>query len=484
MKADLAQPLRKVLETQNAQAVFDFFYDKREQSFELTPRQQEIVEKILFSDERQICINCYTRYGKTQIIVLAAGILIAADTDHEVAFIAPTSDRHEKMREYMSQAITNSTILTYLVELSGSKIDRLTSESTKRRQTFKNGSSYRFFHSSNADQLMSFGAKTVIADEDQDISRDAQENISRMLLDHPSTSLWIKSFNPVRKDTHTYEAWTSPDWHNERVPWKTGVEEGRVTRDEIEKRKEQLRDWKFEALYNCNFPDKTEDALFGDSDYRYAVSNQRFNLVGEAEILLEEQNQNNDGDGLQGFERRIACDVARKGEDQTVIGVGYKKGNLYHVEELFVENQSDTMNIARRINRIARTHGIRGMNTRVFVDGHGIGAGVIDRLQDLREDSYEVVDAKYGAKANKPDVYKNKKAESYDRLAKIHEDKRIRYPENDSILHDLTRVKADFTSGEKMKVGVEGGGSPDYSDMLTYFTWKDSERAAMRTLRL
>jgi hypothetical protein len=101
---------------------------------------------------------------------------------------------------------------------------------------------------------------------------------------------------------------------------------------------------------------------------------------------------------------RYGCDIARLGQDQTVI---YRnRGNqIRHDEEW---GQLDTMKTAGKIAEKLATSGL----TRIpaTVDSIGVGAGVLDRL---RERAFDVIGFQGSERAFRPDRYQNRRAEVY-----------------------------------------------------------------------
>src|SRR4029077_2135314 len=90
--------------------------------------------------------------------------------------------------------------------------------------------------------------------------------------------------------------------------------------------------------------------------------------------------------------RIMGVDVARFGDDATVLcfRVGRDARSIPPIKLRGV----DTMTVAARVSEEARKHKIDA----IFVDGGGVGGGVVDKLQFLREKVFEV---QFGAKADR-----------------------------------------------------------------------------------
>ena len=90
--------------------------------------------------------------------------------------------------------------------------------------------------------------------------------------------------------------------------------------------------------------------------------------------------------------RIMGVDVARFGDDQTVIRmrIGRDARSIPPVKL----RGADTMTVAARVVEEAHKHRVDA----IFVDGGGVGGGVVDRLRFLREPVHEV---QFGAKSDR-----------------------------------------------------------------------------------
>lgn len=101
----------------------------------------------------------------------------------------------------------------------------------------------------------------------------------------------------------------------------------------------------------------------------------------------------------------LACDVARYGDDKTVITLrqGRKVVGQHKYREL------STMEVAREV-----ANKIREYRPAVnFVDEVGVGAGVVDRLRDL---GFTVIGVNGGTKPEDEETYYNKRVEMWGRM--------------------------------------------------------------------
>lgn len=101
----------------------------------------------------------------------------------------------------------------------------------------------------------------------------------------------------------------------------------------------------------------------------------------------------------------IGVDVARYGDDKSVIAI--RQGRKLLELRKFVE--LNTMQLAVEVGRaIKEFH--PGLT---FVDGVGVGGGVVDRLRQL---GYEIIEVNAGVKPLDDELYFNKRVEMWDRM--------------------------------------------------------------------
>lgn len=101
----------------------------------------------------------------------------------------------------------------------------------------------------------------------------------------------------------------------------------------------------------------------------------------------------------------LGCDVARYGDDKSVVIVRQGRKIIY-MEKY---REYNTQQLA-----VAVIAAIKKFNVAIsFVDGVGVGAGVVDRLRML---GYEVCEVNAGVTATDDEVYYNKRAEMWGRM--------------------------------------------------------------------
>jgi phage terminase large subunit len=159
----------------------------------------------------------------------------------------------------------------------------------------------------------------------------------------------------------------------------------------------------------------------------------------------------------------VACDVARYGDDETVIGTR-------HCERIRIRQtytgRPITQTVGAIIDASRELREESGAEPRIVVDDDGVGGGVVDLL---REKGYHVQPFNGGARAIEPSNYPNARSEAWFRMAR-------RLPELD--LDGDEQLAADLTSPmytmdsdgrrvveKKAETKKRLGRSPDRGDM-------------------
>lgn len=164
----------------------------------------------------------------------------------------------------------------------------------------------------------------------------------------------------------------------------------------------------------------------------------------------------------------LGVDVARFGDDQSVIV--FRKGRDARMMPPVKLRGVDTMQLAARVADEAT----RLRADAIFVDGGGVGGGVVDRLRQLR--TAGVVDVQFGAKSDRAQFdadatrYANKRAEMWGAMREWLRTGGI--PADPELLADLTGVQYGFTADSAIQLERKedmkrrGLASPDMGDAL------------------
>lgn len=174
----------------------------------------------------------------------------------------------------------------------------------------------------------------------------------------------------------------------------------------------------------------------------------------------------------------VGVDVARSGEDQTVLALRY--GQI--ITEIRAYSKEDTMQTTGRVVGVLEGHG-----GKAIVDVIGIGAGVYDRLREQQYDA-EPFNAAAGSKIRDQSGewgFVNQRAEAWWTLRELLSDpeSQVALPPDDQLTGDLTAPTWKAVSGGKIRVEAKEdikkriGRSTDYGDGVVQAFWPGAPKA-------
>lgn len=164
--------------------------------------------------------------------------------------------------------------------------------------------------------------------------------------------------------------------------------------------------------------------------------------------------------------RVISCDVARFGDDETVIHV-FDGSFLIDVKKM---GYSRTTDISDALNDLSR----RNFDCPIVVDEVGVGGGVVDELHKMGR---HVIGFSSSSKAGNPDKYYNLRAEAWWSVAELFSRYDIgctgMYPE---LRNQLSVPRYDFRNGKiliesKEEIKSRLNRSPDDADCYIMGLW-------------
>jgi len=161
----------------------------------------------------------------------------------------------------------------------------------------------------------------------------------------------------------------------------------------------------------------------------------------------------------------LGVDVGRFGGSKTVIAA--RQGRKCHRPQTYM--QLDTMEVAARV-----VEAIGYWNpVAVFIDGAGVGGGVVDRLNMLgyRQITFEV---QWGSSPKDRKRFLNKRVESWFRMKTYIEGGGVDLPDNDDLQRELTSIEYGYTQNDLMRLERKeelmsrGLDSPDLADAYAF----------------
>lgn len=165
----------------------------------------------------------------------------------------------------------------------------------------------------------------------------------------------------------------------------------------------------------------------------------------------------------------ITCDVARFGDDKTVICLW----NGLRLERIVKFDKSSVSEVVNEIKLMCNLNSVS--YSRIVIDQDGVGGGVVDYLSGC-------VGFVNGSKALKGENYQNLKTQCYYKLAEVINAGQMYItdtPYKEEIISELEIVKRTQVDKDSNKLAIEGkdvmkqklGHSPDYADAIMMRMW-------------
>ena len=420
-------------------------------------KQIEIIEAI--RDHSRVAVRSCNGSGKTYIAAYVVLWWLMCHTDAVVITTAPTGHQvkdvlwREIRRAYNeNQFLIGGNLLRTSLDMGAKHFALGLSTDTPER--------FQGFHE---------GHILFVVDEASGVREGIFEAIEGSLTSADAKVLLLG--NPTSLRGTFYEA-----FHKRRGLWKTihisafdtpNLQQDNVGIPSLVTPKwvaDAEKNWGTESyLYQVrvlgDFPTESEDTLIPLKLIEQAV---------ELGVVSSEHDSGNE-DGAQ---VEVGVDVARFGSDKTAICV--RRGDQVISLETF--SRQDTMNTAGQVVRVSRKYSPGAIR----IDEIGIGAGVIDRLRELKVPHVEGVNV--ARRAGNPEHFSNLRAELFDGLRERFQDRRMSIPGDPELISQLASIRYSFTSSGQMRIEdkddlrARGERSPDLADALMLAFAKRPER--------
>ena len=396
---------------------------------------------------------------------MGVGLYILLHTNKKIKLISPTFTQSSIIMGYLAEFIVSSPGLRKLVEVDVSGAERLKKQVTKTRITFSNGCDLQLLSASGsttggvgAERLMGHGGDLIILDESCLIAYDTyRTRISRMLGDSADSTL-IEVGNPFNRLNQFYEHWLDPHFYKIHINWQTGLTEGRTTQEFIDEQRRLLSPQQFRILYDADFPDSSDDTLISEVWLKKAQRDIP-DVKGESTFIL-------------------GCDIARYGEDLTVLTYVEKINSLRIVRAIVSRRKQNTTQTKKTIIDFCSKHKV----DYIIVDDTGVGGGVTDDLEEYYDSDYfddlnppEVVPVIVGSKSSS-DRFTNKKSELFWNLRDLFEQGNIIIPKDlediTTLIKQLSLFIYEVRAGKNFVIDNQSK-SPDYADSLCFGCYDD-----------
>lgn len=282
----------------------------------------------------------------------------------------------------------------------------------------------------------------LIFDEASAIEDKVWEVAEGAMTDAGTEIIWLAFGNPTRNTGRFRECFGrfKHRWYNYHVD----------SRNVEGTNKEQIEKW---------IADYGED-----SDFVRVRVRGEFPRAGSTQFIASDVVANarrRKSEGYYGLPKVLAIDVARFGDDQTVIG--YRQGRYSAI--LAKLRGIDTVQTAERTIQFIE----KEAPDAVVVDGDGLGAGVVDQLRHRGYGS-KLFEFHGGEQAQDANKYFNKRAEAWGLLREWLPYAQI--PDDPELEGDLTGPEYGFSNKQQIQLEKKedmkkrGLSSPDCGDML------------------
>ena len=389
------------------------------------PGQARIHNEI--GSKRFAVIIAHRRFGKSVAMRFELIHRALSDPKFEGAYIAPTLTQARR-------------VFWGPLKETCSKIPGVECRETDMVIRMPSGSTIRCLGSDNADGIRGLGFSLVVLDEFADFEASVLPMVIMPTLAGRNGGLLIigtiKGHDPL---TELYEKHiNNPEWACFKFD---GEETGVLDADELKMLKDTLTEQQYRLEIRCDYSAGSPDQLISGNMVDAAMA-----LDYPAEIYCDAA-------------RVMAVDIARQGDDLTVIA---RRQGL-QVWDLEGWHSPDLMVSARKIREAFYAY----KPDELFIDGGGLGAGVVDALRDW---GIPVTEVQFGGKAS--DVrFLNVRAEMY--LNLYHWLRRGgRLPKDAELKRDLTTPR-HFTNDKgqtqlesKDEMRSRGMKSPDRGDAV------------------
>lgn len=287
----------------------------------------------------------------------------------------------------------------------------------------------------------------MLFDEASAIPAIIFETASGFLSDANTERLWLCFGNPTKSTGRFRDMFEDGSgWHTTQVD----------SRSVSFTNKSQIKAW--------------ERAYGADSDFVRVRVLGIFPRTGESEFIsaaVVAAAQQRDAEPQRFDPLLIGVDVARFGSDESVIVV--RKGRDARSYPAIRLRGADTMQLASRVVELSQS--LRA--DAIFIDGGGVGGGVVDRCRQLRLDVHDV---QFGGKADRSDFvttgerYANKRAEIWGAMRKWLEVGAIE--DSQDLREQLLGPSYAFNQRDEIQLErkadmrARGVASPDMADAL------------------
>ena len=416
-------------------------------------KQREILYAI--ANHHRVAVRSCNGSGKTLTAAIATLWWI---TTHQEAIVITTAPTQRQVGKLLWKEIHH--LHSINKQLPRGKTTYTSLEISEKRYAFgfstKDTAKFQGFHNENL---------LVIVDEAAGVDDDifdaiygcmTTENSKLLLIGNPqyNSGTFYDAFHSKRDlwktihisafDTPAFQKQTAaqnPDAETELKSIPPGMVTPRWVHEFAQHNGEHSPTYQFRVL--GQFPSNSIDTLISLKHIEKAT-NRQFDTSNQHQTIM----------GL---------DVARFGDAKTIAII--RKGP--QVIDIVEMPPADLMETAGRTHEIANKHNV----DKIFVDKVGIGAGVVDRLNEIGKNKAIGINA--GNKARNTERFANLRAQMFNGLKERFEQDDIAIPNDNELISQLASLKYSYTSRGQLQIQSKqqmrdaGLKSPDKADAMT-----------------
>lgn len=403
-------------------------------NFKFQPREWQ--KKVFALQKRYTVLAVHRRAGKTTLAI-AELITMALKKPGLYGYIAPEL---KQSRLIAWEALKQMTSQFLGIGYGKRKISLVEIHETEPYVQFWNGSRIMLFGADKPDRARGAKFAGIVIDEVAQMPREMWTEIARpALMDSKGWALFIGTpkgmnlFSELYDNSKNFEDWASAKF--------TCYETQALDAQEIEAYKREVPDEVFRREMLCDFTASASNQLISLFDAEQA-SHKTIdpNFLGSVPLVL-------------------GVDVARFGSDKSVLF--FRKGLLAF--EPIVAQDLNMVQLAR----LVQMHVTEKKPKAIFVDGTGVGGGLVDILNNWGIDCYDI---NFGHKSSDRQ-YANRRTEMWCRMADWLK-KGGCIPNIPSLVEELAMPLYDVNERNekilesKVKMRDRCGRSPDLGDAL------------------
>lgn len=359
----------------NDQQAFDIvkklFKNDYGEPFEMTAGQIQLFRAIYEKQHSRIQFDCYTQYGKSDIVSMAV-LLRAATFQEKWIILGATKDKASIiMNKLIKHIFENDYTLGKFQVDDNESLESIRRTKAKDNITFKVddkalgqvitlSADARRKSQDAGDILIGHGGQNLIEDDAALIPDPIHGKALRMLGGHSAKDSFLLKITNSFGRNHAYRSRIDPKFTKFVIDYKQGLAEGRLTEEFVQEMREALDPVMFGILYECIYP---------PSDM--------VDVGGWMPLLTPEQVEAAQARSLQSVgHKKLGVDVAEGTNSNAFV---IRTDNVAYVKDKTFEKE--LMKTAEKI--VADVTEERIMSSNVWIDAVSIGSGVVSRVKQL-----------------------------------------------------------------------------------------------------